>query len=156
MANICTVEMKIKGKEDDITEFLESLAFEVQESEEEDSDGLIISHISGECKDSIRDSFLDDMCEQLSRMKDKIEIEAFCYDEYEPVWFEHYYYKGEECFASDYLWLWMEESDMEYYGADPKKYEFHEEQGIYTLLDQYKAYEWDEDEEVMIFKFAMA
>lgn len=165
MANICTFNMRIRGKKESCLGLIEDGLRGIYEAYivgESGSDADCLMEIEGECRWNVTNSMVRDKEDGFSLIEQSqklaLEIEVFGYDISEPEWIEHYHYKNGEIIREYNLLPYVfedavEEMDIE---IDLSKYDYREDQGIYVLKPEYKEdFTWDEDEEKMICTFTM-
>ncbi|MGF7011995.1 hypothetical protein M2146_002549 [Lachnospiraceae bacterium PF1-22] len=155
MANICSVEMKIKGTEDNINKFYSALTqdgpiwmgrgLEVVLSEDRpcaDEKNIIIRFISGQCKWNLQSALIDDAISMRTKpekwscegAEDIITLEEACkrwniemeaYSSEPEYGFDEHFFTQDNCFFTD-----VEETKEFYLGNFNSKQEAEKEIGM--------------------------
>lgn len=165
MANICTYEMRIRGKKDDCYEMAETglrKTYDYGYSIEDGTDADFILGIMGECPTSVNHSFIedfqsDDFEDQTLIEKSKLlnlEIEVIGYDLSEPYWFEHYHYKKGEALHENCCSPIIYKAQAEYeMSEDNYPYEDGYEEYKQDYLDNLaQRYTFDNEKDIYVIK----
>lgn len=159
MANVCSFEMRIRGKKDNILAFIEHGLQGIYEAYIVRKIGTTEDYlvdVEGEGRWSVTGSMVnkdDGMSLAEQTKKYDLELEVFGYDKSEPEWIEHYHFKnGETLHEYNLPPCASEESDV-----DLSKYNYNKEYDIYVIKPECEEpYNWDEENEKMICDFRMS
>lgn len=161
MANIISFQMKVRGVQDQIDELYSFIPSDLREDNREVDGNAVTECVRGEANNDITGSFVKPengvSLQELSKNLN-LEVEVFGYDECEPYYLEHYYYKNgeaiiEECIITFVQGWEVEEGEVE---IDLSKYDYMEEADVYVLKQEFSIpYEVDEEEEDFVFEFVM-
>ncbi len=160
MANVCTFEMRIKGRKDACYEMFNAdfPSYDRGVAGEYGADDDFILCAFGECRYDVRsmnkgDETLREIAKRLG-----VELEIIGYDISEPEWIQHYHYKGDEVLYSfDLPPVVFDLEEMEIPAEDRDKYKFEEVPELYILKPEFmEEFEWDEYEETMNVSWRIA
>lgn len=172
MANVCTFHMVVRGsREACVKLFSEGMrqCYDACIIHEYGTDEEYTMRIDGECRWSVKNSFISDDCEDGSfinkTLEEKsrilqLEVEIVGYDIGEPEWLDHYHYKNGECLRESCPPLYFFAAELEEYEECPydlSMYDFMPGDGVYVLKDEYaEPFEFSEERETMIFTWDMS
>lgn len=160
MANVCSFEFRVRGKEVNCYAFLNSNipCYEIYEAGKYGTAEDTVLCICGECRWGLTSMTKADPPISEIAKRCNVELEMFGYDISEPFWVQHFHYKGDECLCAFNLPSYIQnpdEADIE--TEDLEKYTFDETHRIYVLNPEHnEVFSWDEDNEQMEVQWSIS